>query len=216
MRTVSPFRHRRCTLRYLRGHLYLTQQERPYSTNRILLYSLGYNEHNYTFCSVLKWPLPFLRKFGSNSTLLEIIGLLLLFLCIPEQLRHTPVLLLVDNQAVVYVWRKRMAPHCEYVSLITQTLHLIEAFLPCRIYVEHIPRCSSSQSILVDQLSRTSTTNDQVLQEIRHLRLYNPTGPLVKWLEDPTPDWKLPKHIADYVINAVVPPPQTCKPLQFS
>jgi hypothetical protein len=202
------------------------QQGLPYSTNPHNVEnisepedrgvaSLGYNEHSYLFCSVLKWPLPFLQKFGSNSTLLEIIGFLLPFMCIPGQLRHTHVLLLVDNQAVVYAWRKQMSPHCEYVYLITQTLHLIEAMLPCRIYVKHILRCSSPQSILVDQLSRTSTTHERVLQEIRHLWLHTPASPLAKWLEDPTADWKLPKHIADYVINDVLPP-QTCKPLRFS
>jgi hypothetical protein len=140
--------------------------------------SLGYNEHSYIFCSILKWPLPLPQKFGSNSTILEIVGLLLPFLCIPQQLRDKNVLLLVENQAVVCTWRKRMSPHCEYVSLITQSLHLIEAMLPCIIYVEHITRCSSPQSILVDQLSCTSTTHERVLQEIRHLRPHTLAGPL--------------------------------------
>ncbi len=120
----------------------------------------------------------------------------------------THVLLLVENPAVVYIWHKLMSPHCEYVSLITQSLHLIEAMLPCRIYVEHLTRCSSPQSILVHQLSWTSTTHERVLQEIRHLRLHTPAGLLINWLKDPTADWKLPKNIVDYVINNVLPHPK--------
>jgi hypothetical protein len=60
---------------------------------------------------MLKWPEAFLHNHGSNSAILEVIGLLLPFQCIARELANQSILLLTDNQAVVYAWQKRMAPH---------------------------------------------------------------------------------------------------------
>jgi hypothetical protein len=115
--------------------------------------SVGFQEQQYFFTSILYWPEKFVQQFPSNSTLLETIGLLLPFISIPQHLLHRSILLLVDNEAVVYAWSRRMSPHSPLVSILIQALHLIEVALPCRIYVQHIPRCSTEPACLVDALS---------------------------------------------------------------
>jgi hypothetical protein len=117
------------------------------------------------------------------------------------------VLLYVDNQAIIHAWHKRMSPHCELVSIIVQCLHLLEAILPCRIYVEYVPRCSSPSSVLADKLSRQSTTDKQALKAISHLTPCVPGGPLIHWLGNPDPNWDFPRKLAEYVQNLVQPTP---------
>jgi hypothetical protein len=72
-----------------------------------------------------------------------------------------------------------------------QALHLCEFILPCRIYVTYIPRCSTPQAMLADKLSRYCSTTEVDLQQLRHLDIYQPHGPLVQWLRNPKPDWDL-------------------------
>jgi hypothetical protein len=161
--------------------------------------SLGFQNTDYFFASILYWPHPFLQLFPSNSTLLEAIGLLLPFLAIPLKLRGQNVQLFVDNEAVVHAWNRRVSARNEWISLVIQTLHVLEAALPCRIHVQHIPRCSTKPARLVDALSRKCTTTPAELQQIAHLTQYQPQGPLLEWLQDPHLDWTLPLRISQYV-----------------
>jgi hypothetical protein len=145
-----------------------------------------------------------LQKFASHSTILEVIGLLLPFLCIPHQLIGKPILLLVDNEAVVYAWNRRMARHNAYVSIFIQTLHMLEAALPCRIFVQYIKRCSTPEAVLVDKLSRTSTTTPVELGKIAHLKMSIPHGPILTWLQNPIPDWTLPPKILSHILHKLL------------
>jgi hypothetical protein len=163
--------------------------------------SLGFEDDQYFFVSILRWPHIFLTKFPSNSTLLESIGLLLPFLCIPQQLTGRHILLLVDNEAVVYAWTRRLSPHSEWVSIIIQTLHIMEAALPCRIYVQHVPRCSTGPATLADALSRETTTTPPQSAKIMHLPICEPQGPLLSWLQSPIPDWTLPIKLVEYILS---------------
>jgi hypothetical protein len=91
--------------------------------------------------------------------------------------------------------------HTELLSIMIQSLHIVEAVLPCRINVQHIPRCSSPQSLLADQLSCQSTTTETALDYVAHILIHTPTGPMVQWLNTPTSDWELPQKIAEYTLN---------------
>jgi hypothetical protein len=161
--------------------------------------SLGFEDDRYTFVAILRWPWNFLDTFATNSTLLEAIGLLLPFLCIPQALAGKHIQLHVDNEALISTWNKRISARSELISIIMQALHLCEFILPCRIYVSYIPRCSTPQALLADKLSRYSTTTEVDLQQLSHLNIYQPQGPLVQWLRNPKPDWDLPNNIISYI-----------------
>jgi hypothetical protein len=168
---------------------------KPHNTSRVNdrgVASLGFQDDLYYFVVIVHWPTKFLDKFASNSTLLEAVGLLLPFLCIPTTLAGHHVELLVDNEALVYAWNKRLCKQSAFVSILVQALHLCEFILPCCIYVTHIPRCSTSQASLADRLSRYSTTTEKDLQQLQHLPIQHPAGPLMTWLQHPEPDWDLP------------------------
>jgi hypothetical protein len=150
---------------------------------------------SYFFVASLQWLSQFLTTYGSCTALLETIGLLFLFLCIPRLLVNQNILLAVDNEAVIYAWKKIMSPCNLRVSMLIHTLHLLEAALPCRIFIEHVPHCSTPEATLVDHLSRNITITATDLQKIRHITMDYPDGSLIAWLHEPTGDWTLPKRI---------------------
>jgi len=194
------------------------RRSKGYSTNISIpgdrgVASLGYNDSEYFFLSIYKWQPIFLDKFLTHSSVFEGVSLLLPFVCIPHLLKKRNRLLLVDNEPFVSSWQRRYAKKSKFTSIIVQTLHILEATLPCRIileatlpcriFVQHRKRCSTTPATLVDKLSRASTTDQLALQAIQHLYCHQPRGPLLKWLEDPVLDYQLPFAIADFVASLI-------------
>jgi hypothetical protein len=140
---------------------------------------------------------------NSNSGVLESIGLFLPFLSILHKLKNKEIILKLDNLTVVFAWSKKYAKNDEKLSLFIQTLHVIEAALPCKIYVDHVPRCSTSLAKLADALTRKSTIPTNFFQEYRHLKIHNPRSVLNNMLKKPFLNWSFPLQMADNVVNMV-------------
>ena len=117
------------------------------------------------------------------------------FLSYPSELKNQNILLQVDNLGVVYGWTKKYCKNDPETSLLLRTLHIIEAFLPCKIYVEHVKRCSNNMSRLVDSLSRKSTTTVSDLEKISKGLIHHPSGAICDWLDHPVLDWTFPEKI---------------------
>ena len=163
--------------------------------------SLGHNEENIFFAGRIWWPEGILEMHGHNSTLLESIGLLIPFLTIPEKLENQYITLQLDNTAVYYGWRKKYLKNCELTSIIIQTIHIIEALLPCKIFIEHTERNSNKMAKTADALSRQKTENN-IPEEIPHIpNIVYPKGSLLKWLAKPETIWTLPFTLANEAIN---------------
>jgi hypothetical protein len=160
--------------------------------------SLDITGPTFSFVAILKWPMEFLVKYGTQSSVFEAIGLLLPFIAIPSQLQNSHILLLVDNEAFAKAWLRRVAKYNETMAIFVQTLHLLEAMLPCRIYVHYLKRCSTKPARIVDQLSRTSTTTETTWKEINNITPNVVEGPLLHWLQHPSPDWQLPYLLLDH------------------
>ncbi len=133
--------------------------------------------------------------YGHKSTTLECVGLLLPFLGIPQELTGKSIVLLVDNTAVIAAWDKKHCKNDTDTSILIRTLHLIEAFLHCKIFVQHQRRLSSKQATLADALSRQRTSTPVFLQQIAHLKKNGPSKNLYFWLNNPGWDWELPRKI---------------------
>jgi hypothetical protein len=157
--------------------------------------------------STLKWPKGLLvgmksrsgAYFGSKSATLEMVGLFLPFLTQPQNLAGKHIVLQVDNTAVIYAWQKKYSVQDPETSLLVRALHVLEAFLECKIYVEHLKRLSNHVASVVDNLSRTSTTTPELLNELAQVPWAAPRGALVAWLQSPVLDWDLPLKIVDDV-----------------
>jgi hypothetical protein len=159
------------------------------------------------FCGGTKWPFSLLTRardekgalLGRKSATLECVGLLIPFLTDPESVKNSYVLLYVDNISLIYGWEKRYVKNDQHASLLVRCLHVIEAFLECRIFVEHVRRMSTDVATLADHLSRESTTTAEDLARIRHLNWHELEGPLKEWLSDPVLDWRLPHRLVTWL-----------------
>ena len=156
------------------------------------------------FCSIITWPPVLLSLSTAHSTLFEFFNLLLPFAGLKRRLTGFHIILHVDNTACIDIWKNKYCKHSELVSVFVQCLHVLEAALECRIFLEHSPRRSSLETILVDNLSRRSTTSPDDLLLLTDALHYQPRGPLLDWLLSPTPDWSLPRHLAQYVLSETI------------
>ncbi len=161
--------------------------------------SVGYTSGKIFFCGGGRWPVDLLTKrkdrcgkfFGTKSTFLESVGLLIPFVTIPSKLRSRHVLLQVDNLNVVYAWEKRNSRSDAETSAVIRALHTIEAWLPCKIYVQHVARVSTIESALADRLSRRTSTTAKDKELISRLGWHSWSGALTEWLAHPRVDWDL-------------------------
>jgi hypothetical protein len=117
------------------------------------------------------------------------------FFCCPEKLVGAEILLLTDNEAVVYGWDSRKVANDESASIILQAVHIISAFLGCWVTVQHLPRMSSDSAELADSLTRKSTTSKADLAVIRNANAGPIPTALVRWMAFPTEDWSLPDRL---------------------
>jgi hypothetical protein len=163
--------------------------------------SIGFRKGTLTFACVFKWPEKFLDTFPSKSMFFESVGLLLPFLCTPQHLVGKNVLLLVDNDALPQSWIRRMPRRNEHAAIVIRILHMLEAALPCRIFIQYQRRCSTDEAKLVDRLSRTSTTTKDDYAQLCHLQVQSPQGPFITWLANPEIDWNIPAATILHVLN---------------
>ncbi len=160
------------------------------------------------FVCRLIWPLDFLNQardskgalFGAKSTTLEMVGLLLPFLTIPDKLAGKQVVLQVDNIAALFGWEDKQVKGDIAASILVRALHLIEAFLACRIHVTHLPRMSSDAGRLADHLSREETTSEDEEREAKRVEVSLTSTALLSWLKNPQEDWQLAVDILQDVM----------------
>ena len=162
--------------------------------------SVGYKNGKPTSVVVLRWPQGFITKsrtrtggwFGTKSGTLETVGLLLPFLSNPKELSGNHVVLEVDNLGVVYAWYKKHSKNDAETSLLIRCLHVLEAYVACKIHVMHVKRCSNKIAVLADNLSRNSTTTKDIWNKIKKKEISLPDGFLNSWLKNPVLNWDLP------------------------
>ena len=90
----------------------------------------------------------------------------------------------VDNVSLVFNWEKKCTKKDDITYSLIQTLHLFEFALPCKIFVDHSPRRSSVETILVDNLSRENSTTKADLNMLRNAQKSRLSGPLASWCKD--------------------------------
>ena len=84
-------------------------------------------------------------------------------------------------------------------SILIRCLHLLSAFLETIIHVEHLPRVSSWESVMVDDMSRKKTTTSaqkSLVNSFSHLKLPRVFS---EWLKNPVEDWNLPFRLLSIV-----------------
>ena len=172
----------------------------PGSTDSTGAASIGIQNNTTWFGLQILWPPQLTWLVQSNTAVYEMIGILLPVLCIPQLLLHQHMVLYVDNEAIVWSWPKRRMKNDVVASVLLRVLHILEAFLSCKIHILHLPRTSNPAARLTDNLSRSSTTSETDLCHLTHQPEHLPT-PFLTWLQNPTEDWQLGTKIVELLIN---------------
>jgi hypothetical protein len=137
-------------------------------------------------CTTVSWPYNFISKYPHNSSLLEIIGLIIPFIAHPKVFATKYVKCNVDNISLLYAWENKTSKNDQILYEMIKLLHIIEVAIPCKIFIDHSPRRSSWQTILVDNLSRKHTTTEKDVNLILKAEKFILDGPLKNWIENPT------------------------------
>jgi hypothetical protein len=148
----------------------------------------------------LFWPRDFIEnkkdgkvaKFGDKTCKLEVIGVILPFLLIPEKLKNQHIVCGVDCMGVVYGWENKKVKGDTCASMFIKALHMIEAYLGSRIHIVHAPRRSNWETECADNLSRERTTG---FLKKQLLSRFSDKTPVVLTLSLAARAWKkLPSH----------------------
>ena len=118
---------------------------------------------------------------------------------LPKNCEKKSVLLFVDNTNVIYAWEKKYCKNDQETSILIRALHILEAFLECKIFVQHTRRLSNDMASLADHLSRQSSTTAEDLGKIKKIFWSKPEGTIVNWLKNPVADWSIPNKILNDV-----------------
>ena len=142
----------------------------------------------------LQWPEGLLTgkvdekgcSFGSKTTTLESVGLLLPLLAFPESLAGKHLVFKIDNMAVVWGWESGYVKNDETASEILKTISYLAGYLGATVHVEHVNRMSEDLAKLADEMSRRSESRDAVSRLVLEKALFREvTGFLNRWLVDP-------------------------------
>jgi len=154
----------------------------------------GTTEDDIWMWAKLRWPFEFIAEeldeygkfYGSKSTTLESIGLLLPFLANPVQIAGKYLIFHVDNIAVVHGWQKGRVKNDSAANGIIKVVNLVASYCGSRIAVKHVPRNSTELAALADELSRS----DRLAAKIPGRRLvFSPA--LCGWFRRPSSIYQL-------------------------
>ena len=101
------------------------------------------------------------RDFGSKSTTLEAVGMLLPFVAFPDKIRGKRIHFKIDNIAVVFGWPSGFVKEDETASEILKAVHYLGGAYGVTVTVQHVGRISDGLSTLADELSRKNATTNQ-------------------------------------------------------
>ena len=148
----------------------------------------------------LSWPEDLLTEqkdekgchFGSKSTTLESIGVLLPFLTFPDKIQNKQLVFRVDNTAVLWGWKSGYVNKDDTASEVLKCVRCLAGYLGARVFIEHVGRMSTEMASLADEMFRreislSETTNRALRQaEFRVVK-----GFLLNWLKNPCAGWDL-------------------------
>ncbi len=120
------------------------------------------------------------KFYGSKSTTLECIGLILPFVSFPELICGRFVCFYIDNIAVKYGWENGYVKFDESATEILKCVNILACFLGVHVVVKHVPRMTGDLASLADILSRKPS------HEWAKSHLFRDPGLAVtSWLKNP-------------------------------
>ena len=138
-------------------------------------------------------------RFGSKTSMLEMVGLVIPFLLDPVSLKNQHVVLSTDNMGCFFGIHNMAVKEDICASILVRALMLMAIYLKTTVHVEHVPRVSTWESSMADMLSRRKTTKYTARKLLNSFKETVLPGFFELWLADPKEDWSLSYKCLEYV-----------------
>ena len=124
--------------------------------------------------------------FGSKSTTLESVGILMALIAFPDKIRGKQLVFKVDNSAVMWGWQSGYVKNDKTATEILKSIRYLSGCMGTRVFIEHVDRMSNEMASLADELSRRERSKCGERQKaLSKAEFREVKGFLLKWLEDP-------------------------------
>jgi hypothetical protein len=135
------------------------------------------------------------HKFNNKLTCLESMGLLVALGTMGMKLTGEVLVVHVDNQGAVDIFKKGHSTKCIYTSPLVKATHDLAWAMGCTVLVEKVRICSDAGSYLADMISRGQLSQFRELMLDRS-KVATLPGELIGWIMDPRGDLHLGHKMA--------------------
>ncbi len=163
------------------------------------------------FANQFFWPAKFIQeakdekevRFGDKTTTLEMIGLIMPLLLVPDLMVNQHIVVKVDCFGTIYGMENRSSKGDITASIFIRAAYIISAYLGCVLHIVHLPRMSDWGAEVTDRLSRQSSSTLQDKKLVRAFSNRPLPSCLLRWFENPVNDWRLAKSLLEHVRTLV-------------
>ena len=124
-------------------------------------------------------------KFARKPTCLELCGPLIMLCGAPSMYRNTELVVYVDNQGSVDIWRKGFSTSCFYSYTIVKAINDVARGLNAKVHIQKITRCSDAGSLAADALSKANFKMFKELMPTHNVEMCRVPRSFLHWLRDP-------------------------------
>ena len=126
------------------------------------------------------------KSYGSKSTTLEAVGMLLPFVAFPDKVRGRRIEFKIDNIAVMFGWTSGYVTEDETASEILKAVHYLSGANGTTVSVQHVDRVSNKMATLADELSRKEVSDcRRSAKALSEAEFRVTSGFLLEWLKNP-------------------------------
>ena len=140
-------------------------------------------------------------RFGSKTSTLEMVGLVIPFLIIPDKLKNKTVVMTTDNIGCVFGWENKAVKGDYTASILVRAMALMSVVLKCSVYVRHEKRKSSWEGCLADRLTRKDSTSEKDRELLKAIKSQPVPRFFREWMDNPTENMKIAEDCLDFILS---------------
>ena len=129
------------------------------------------------------------KQLANKTTALELLGAVLPLVTDTANIIGRYMVVHVDNVACHYVWKAGYSRQDSIATTVAQMIGHLTAAMAVTLFIEHIPRCSNPEAVIVDTLSKGDLSPLVYLtMEAGFTVLPRIPQALLNWIRDPVID----------------------------
>ena len=140
------------------------------------------------------------KSLACKTMTLEMLGPFLPLVTDTANVIGKAVVVHVDNMGCHYAWKAGYSNQDVLATTLVKALGHLEAAMGLTLFIEHVPRCSTPEAVIVDSLSKGDLSPLEFLIKNSNFQpLPRVPNALLRWLQDPVPDEDLGPRILNEI-----------------